>query len=362
MRSVLNKVINLFCGNTNEVIKPVDVRKMDRINALDHLIDRYGTNAAYTEHYLGHILDSHKDNLLFDLYLESELGCLNRSRALMASLRREMRNDALFAGKKCLDIGCSAGNSLIAFVENGASQATGVELCEGRFQTALLNISGCADNVKQNIRLIREDIQTLETAEIGQFDIIFCNDVLEHVDDPILLIRQICSLLKKTPGAFAYVNLRNYQHPANVIHEPHYDFPGMVLLPPKLALEYYNSCSRDKSLKYEVYHWMSFHDYRDMFNSCGKQCYFYGSMKPEMSEINHIEKESKRILLEFDAFSSGYNLDPALRKDIHTCINEYLLKLRCRANECRTGGGMKALENFYLDYVIFDICMLVNSE
>lgn len=120
---------------------------------LDSLIEKYGTNRGYTAHFLNHMLANHKNNPQFDLYMESELGSLKRSRAFAKSLCKEFYNDNLFFGKDCLDIGSSAGNTLIMFIESGADKAVGIEIDEGRYQTALININECTKNTNGKIQM-----------------------------------------------------------------------------------------------------------------------------------------------------------------------------------------------------------------
>lgn len=340
----------------------IDVRVLNERQALKYLMKKYGTNRGYTSHYLNHMLNSHKNNPRFGLYMESELGSLNRSRFFIKSLSEVFRNRNLFLEKKCLDIGSSAGNSLIAFIEYGASRAVGIEVCEGRFQTAKINIDGCSEDSKRKIKIYREDIQNVEVLKLGQFDTIFCNDVLEHVKDPVLAVKHICKLLSNKRDAFAYVNLRNYQNPENIVHEPHYDMPGMVLLPYEVAKEYYASCSRDNVLQYEVYHWKSFFDYKKMFQSFGKKCEFYGGVNPKLSDIQHMEEKAGKLLDEFKAFSDGKGLEPRLRRTIEEHINDYMVKMGKAAEECRMAHDERLMMEFYLNYVVFDIKMLVRNK
>ncbi len=316
----------------------------------------------YTAHFMNHMLSNYRDCPQFDLYVESELGSLNRSREFNKSLCRELKNPALFRGKECLDIGSSQGNSLIAFAESGAAKAAGIEISEDRYQTALININGCPNEVKTKIQMFRQDIQDEKVAGIGQFDIIFCIDVLEHVQDPRQAVKQICGLLKNRSDAFAYVKLRNFQHPQNVMHEPHYDLPGAVLLPYELAKQFYNLCRTSDLLEYEVFHWMSFYDYQAMFQSFGKKCTFWGDKDPEPSCINLVQNESTKILQVFNEFSDKYNLPHGLGKEIHTFIDQYLTTLKDLILEYNVTKNRSLLQRFYLNYAVFDIVMLVTNE
>ena len=330
--------------------------------SLNCLIHKYETNREYTELFLKHMLSNHRDNPCFDLYLESELGSLKRSRMFIESLCQQFKNNNLFLKRECLDIGCSAGSALIAFVETGAIRATGIEIHDGRYRTALVNINGCSDETKKKIQLLRADIQNENITDIGQFDTIFCIDVLEHVESPKQAIKQICRLLKNDPGAFAFIKVGNSQNIENVIHEPHYDLPGMSLLPHELAKTYYADCNTDDALEYEVYHWLSFYEYKNMFESFGKKCELYDKFVPDLSGMIHIEKESKRIPLAFREFSEKHHLDFHLCEEIHQKINQYMERMQCLISEFRSTKESRLLEMFYLNYVVHDFNMIVTNE
>ena len=335
---------------------------MEEEKALDLLMDKYGTNRAYTRHYLKHITACHLDNPNFDLYLDSELGSLKRSRSFLKSLSESLGDQGLFRGTRCLDIGCAAGNSLIAFVEEGAAQATGIEIDRGRYETALINIDGCDEEVRDRIRILHSDIESDEITDIGRFDVTFCNDVLEHVRDPEWAIGQICRLMKSTEGAFAFVNLRNYLNPANVMTEPHYGMPAMVLLPPELAAEYYNLCRVDTSLPYEVRYWMSFDEYRSLFETQGKQCAFYCVSRPDESCIDHIEYQSRQVSPAFRRFCEAHSVHRTLKETIEDYIGEYVLRIARDVREYRARRDEALLLRFYLNYVVFDIVMIITNK
>ncbi len=362
------KTLALSFGNLNRRVNGEEFaqgkipRDWSQERILSYLLQKYNTNKEYTALFLDYMLHNHKDNPQFDLYVDAELGSLTRSRELIESLCKYFRNSHFFSGKDCLDIGSSAGNSLIAFIESGAARATGIEISSQRYETALVNIKGCPQEVHAKIQMCRDDIQNAEITRLGQFDAIFCSDVLEHVPDPRQAIRQICALLKNTSEAFAYIKLRNFQHPQNVLHEPHYDFPGMVLLPYDKAKKYYDLHRSDPNLEYEVCHWMSFAEYRALFHSFGKCCRYLGEIKSDLPSVNSIAEVGKGIFETFDQFSRSHHLDSVLDLEIREQITVYLNKMKCQLQNCKTSTNKQLLEEFFLDYGIFDIIMLISNS
>ncbi|MGC2063330.1 MAG: methyltransferase domain-containing protein [Thermodesulfovibrionales bacterium] len=329
---------------------------------VDRLMRKYGTNRAYTEYFWNHFNEIHKHNKMFDIYLETELGSLNRSRNHTGAFCEYFGDRTLFSGKECLDIGCSSGNSLIAFAEREAARAIGIEVSSGRYKTALVNAAGCPETLRSRLQLLNADIQTIDPGHLGSFDIIFCNDVLEHVVNPAEVVEKICLLMKDLPGAFTFVNLRNFQNPRNVLHEPHYDMPCLSLLPYELAVQYYNCCRQDTALAYEVRQWDTFENYRAMFEVHGKRCTFFGETVPALSVIDQVVSEAREIQPIFENYCREHRVPDNLRISMNNYLLEYLSGIEDMGRACNEDHGIQLMQAFYLKYGVFNIDMMIMNK
>lgn len=290
----------------------------------EKLVKKYGTNPEYTKEHLTNLLCTHGDNPLFYTYLEAELGTLQRTSLLMGELSRYFNNADLFKNKRCIDVGCASAHSLIALARGGVSEATGVEILPKRYQKALANLSECPDEFKKNIKIHLDSVlNTSFIKKIGSFDVVFCSDVLEHVHDPALAIENLCSLLNKKEGAFAYINIGNFQHPSLVLNEPHYGFPGMTILPYEVALKYFELCRFKPIHNYDVYYWKTFEEYKNMFKSHGYQCTL---INPPKYKRKQIRTEASKIPGAVTAFFKNKGLDD-LRDEVLLYVSEYLSNL-----------------------------------
>ncbi len=161
----------------------------------------------------------------FRIQLEYAFSTNVRARALARQLGEwGVALDAGGKRKSYLDIGSAYCGFLIAFGERGYD-VTGVELDERFLRLGKLNLEaqGCRADVRQG-DFLSEDVLPGER----QFDLITCNDVIEHVADPEACLRKICRLLK--PGGAAYVASPNKLSLPNVRSEVHSHRFGMALL------------------------------------------------------------------------------------------------------------------------------------
>jgi 2-polyprenyl-3-methyl-5-hydroxy-6-metoxy-1,4-benzoquinol methylase len=127
--------------------------------------------------------------------------------------------------KTYLDIGCAYGGFMIAFANHGYDVA-GIELSGdlyGRLGQLNLEASGCQADMWIG-DFLSDDIVTGEE----KYDLITCNDVIEHVSDPAACIHKICRLLK--PGGAAYVASPNKLSIPNVQSDVHFQCFGLTLL------------------------------------------------------------------------------------------------------------------------------------
>jgi SAM-dependent methyltransferase len=130
-----------------------------------------------------------------------------------------------FRGKRVLDVGSAYGGFLIAAKHAGAQDLVGIDIDPKLLDLARLLL------VDHNIeaRLEVGDITDDELpTRLGTFDIIFCNDVLEHVVDLDGTARNLSLLLK--PGGKLFLEIPNGWAIQYIESDGHYKLPGITLL------------------------------------------------------------------------------------------------------------------------------------
>ena len=92
-------------------------------------------------------------------------------------------------GERVLDLGCGAGRFLAALRDAGA-EPVGVEIAEAAVERARTNVPGA------DVRLLEPD-GTIPAAH-GEFDLVWCSEVLEHIPDVGAALFEVRRVLK--PG------------------------------------------------------------------------------------------------------------------------------------------------------------------
>ena len=108
------------------------------------------------------------------------------------------------ANKKVLDVGCGGGILTEALAKAGAD-ATGIDLAEAPLEVA-------KQHAKQqgfNIDYRYESVAELSKKHAGEFDVIACLEMLEHVPDPAAIIKECVKLLKPNGHIFFSTINRN---------------------------------------------------------------------------------------------------------------------------------------------------------
>lgn len=95
------------------------------------------------------------------------------------------------AGKRVLDVACNCGGFSVEAARLGAEYVLGIDIVDHYLEQANL--------IKQALRLQQVefkkiDITNLDTSNIGQFDITFCFGILYHLENPILVMKQLASV------------------------------------------------------------------------------------------------------------------------------------------------------------------------
>jgi 2-polyprenyl-3-methyl-5-hydroxy-6-metoxy-1,4-benzoquinol methylase len=170
-----------------------------------------------------------RDDPRLETVFQFAISCNERGEKVARMLARHVP----LAGKRYLDIGCAYGGFLIAFAHHGA-EVTGIDLDPLLLELARANF----EDHGMSARLIEGDATRPEDVrDLGVFDLITANDVLEHVEDPRATIRHVGDLL--APGGVFYIEVPNPDFPEYVLSDGHYHLFAITLLDHEDAIRYY---------------------------------------------------------------------------------------------------------------------------
>jgi 2-polyprenyl-6-hydroxyphenyl methylase/3-demethylubiquinone-9 3-methyltransferase len=103
---------------------------------------------------------------------------------------------------KILDVGCGGGILTEALAKSGA-QVTGIDLSEASLEAAKMHARAQGLNIDYRY----ESIEEVAEKHAGEFDVITCMEMLEHVPEPDKTIAACSQLLK--PGGHAFFSTIN---------------------------------------------------------------------------------------------------------------------------------------------------------
>lgn len=106
------------------------------------------------------------------------------------------------SGKRVLDMGCGGGILSESMAVAGA-QVTGIDLAEKSLKIARLH--GLESGVKVDYRAV--PVEELAAEQPGQYDVVTCMEMLEHVPDPASVVRACAALAK--PGGWVFFSTLN---------------------------------------------------------------------------------------------------------------------------------------------------------
>jgi 2-polyprenyl-6-hydroxyphenyl methylase/3-demethylubiquinone-9 3-methyltransferase len=109
---------------------------------------------------------------------------------------------APLAGKNVIDIGCGGGVLSESMARKGA-KVTGIDLSKKALKVA--DLHSLESGVEVRYKHIAAEEMAVE--EPGQFDVVTCMEMLEHVPDPASIVRAATTLVK--PGGHVFFSTLN---------------------------------------------------------------------------------------------------------------------------------------------------------
>jgi 2-polyprenyl-6-hydroxyphenyl methylase/3-demethylubiquinone-9 3-methyltransferase len=107
-------------------------------------------------------------------------------------------------GKAVLDIGCGGGILAESMAKKGAAQVLGIDLADKSLKIAKLH---ALEHGVKNLSYQSIAAEDLAAAQAGQFDVVTCMEMLEHVPDPASIVRAAAQALR--PGGVAVFSTIN---------------------------------------------------------------------------------------------------------------------------------------------------------
>ena len=133
---------------------------------------------------------------------ESEFKPLHDINPLRVAYIEERVGD--LAGRKILDIGCGGGILAEALATKGAI-VTGIDMAEVSLKVAQMHLH----ESKLEIDYIKVPAEDYAEEHAGEFDVVTCLEMLEHVPDPASIVKAAASLLKPDGQLFFSTINRN---------------------------------------------------------------------------------------------------------------------------------------------------------
>ncbi len=125
--------------------------------------------------------------------------------------------------KRYLDIGTAYAGFLRAYKEQGFEEAIGIELQE---RLAILGRANIDD--LDNTQVIVGDFIQNDYSHLGTFDVVTCNDVIEHVDDAIVAIQKMSGMVAE--GGALCMEVPNRDYINFVASDGHFQIFGITQL------------------------------------------------------------------------------------------------------------------------------------
>jgi 2-polyprenyl-3-methyl-5-hydroxy-6-metoxy-1,4-benzoquinol methylase len=193
------------------------------------------------------------------MWAEFRLSAVERGQAAVSLLG----GPVAIRGKRVLDVGCAYAGFLIAARQAGAREMVGVDIDPELLASAGLLLSDHSVSARLEIA----DLTDPHLPDLlGTFDIVFCNDVLEHVLDLEQAATNLEQLL--TVRGRLFLEIPNGQAARYLQSDGHYRLPGITLLDHADAERWFRATHHDQ-YPYRTYFYAPLDYYVSLFSRAG---------------------------------------------------------------------------------------------
>ena len=270
--------------------------------------------SGFAQAVLRHTAGLDPSHAMLRTWIEYPLGTNQRGEEAVRVVRQRVG----VAGARSLDIGCAYGGTPIAFARAGAD-AYGLELDPGLLGLARANL---ADHPGLSCTLLTGDILQPEVAQsLGQFDIITCDNVIEHVERASRLVETIAHMLR--PGGVCVMGIPNPFSYLEVLHDGHYALFGLTLLDREQAIAYFVDAGHTDPYGVGEYTF-TLNDYAEMFDQQGLTCALLNGQVYSSGEVAALKARLPALRGRFAALVNEGKIPVAAQPQIERGLDRYL--------------------------------------
>lgn len=294
-------------------------------NLIQEVQTRYGVGRQYARAYLelfhqgrDHAYQ-HLDDILalpepIPMWFEFALSTNWRGKTIVDLLQPYFPENA----SRYLDVGCGFGGFLVAFSQLGL-QVCGIEIDQQRIDLAIAN---CQDNDLQDCVINASILEPDLVDRLGQFDLITCIDVIEHVPDVANTIVNMVALLK--PGGILMLEIPNRDSLEFVAQDGHFSLFGITQLERQDAIRYHKAFF---NFDYDVGDYFPLETYRAMLEA--QDCQVSLIQSPYDSTSNHKRQHVRRFSRQYLRYrqQNKPRLPDNINRKIHKNVLRYLLDM-----------------------------------
>jgi SAM-dependent methyltransferase len=230
------------------------------------------------------------DDPTVQMWIDFTLSSVERGRQAVAA----MGGRHAFEGRSVLDVGCAYGGFLVAAFEAGARRVVGIDIDPKLLVLARLQL----EDHHVGAEIVQADITADGVADrFGTFDIVLCNDVIEHVTDPARCAANLASVLR--PGGRVFLEIPNGSAAEFMHRDGHYGLFGITLLGREPAERWWRLHFNDR---YGVEHYAPLAYYLQIFSAVGISLRQLSKVENSETRLSEIGESLDRLETELASF------------------------------------------------------------
>ena len=259
-----------------------------------------------------------------------------------------------FSRDRFLDLGCGTGGCLLGAKELGWQYSEGWEIGEAKLEFAEVNVqSKLSPEDAHSLKVLKRSIDgdEAESILIDPFDLIICQEVLEHVKDVPQSVQTIARCTKAEKG-YAYVTIPNGFSLDYVLAEPHILVFGISLL------NRFDAAVFAKAIKNHTHYasmmggYFRYQYYLDLFEEVGMKYYLVNQIPDSDDVIDDMQSKLYKVREAMEKTLSEWSscIEPETMQKLAAAVDAYLSEVEAAISSYRAGEDKASLRSLLINY------------